>query len=102
GPLIGTEGYRIYPLVAYEVTQGFEVYHFEIESGVSLPADPHTGNALEIVIVRTGTLDIQVGKSETRHVKADEVLRFDATHPHHYHNPGVNMATGTMIIAYTR
>jgi len=99
-PILGkTEGYRLHPLITFDATRSFELYYVEIDSGVSLDADPHSGNAEETVLVTQGTLEIKV-KNEMLVVDPQEMLRFDATYPHHYHNPTDDVVSAFMIISY--
>jgi len=100
-PLTGTtEGYRLYPLVLFETTRSFELYYVEIERGISLDADPHKGNVEEVVMVIEGELEIQVDQQTTT-VVTDEMLRFDANHPHHYRNTSNSMCRLLMVISYS-
>lgn len=99
-PLHGkTEGFRLYPLIAFETTRSFEVYYVEMDAGISMDADAHTGNAEEIVMLIHSTIEIRI-HGETTAVMTNEILRFDAGHPHHYYNPSDEMAKILMIIAY--
>ena len=99
-PLLGsTEGYRLYPLITFETRRNFELYYVEMDPGVALAADPHGGNAEEAVIVIQGVIQVQV-QGTTTEVTANEILRFDAGHEHHYQNPSGEMAKAFMVISY--
>lgn len=101
-PLIGmSEGYRLYPLIGFDTTRSFEIYYVEMDAGVSMDADPHGGNAEEIVLVIQGMIEIRVREDVTE-VAANEILRFDANFAHHYRNPSSEMAKGFMVISYAR
>lgn len=99
-PLHGqTDGYRLYPMVTFDTNRTFEVYYVEVDAGVALDADPHTGNAEEIVMVLQGQLEIRVQDVRSV-VAAQEMLRFQANQAHGYQNPGPQMAAAIMIISY--
>ena len=95
----GTAGYRLFPMLPFDTTRHFELYYSEIEPDVSLDADPHTGNAEEIVMVLQGRIDITVVDT-VNEVHAGEMLRFDANYAHQYHNPLDEVAKGLFIISY--
>ena len=94
------EGYRGFPLVPYDAARNFEVYYIEIDPGVIYEAEEHSGSTEEIVMVYQGVFVITV-QNEVSTVNPNEMLRFDASYPHQYHNPSNEMAKAVMIIAYS-
>lgn len=95
----GTAGYYLYPLLPFDTGRHFELYYTEIAPHTSLTADPHTGNAEEIVMVTQGRIDITVA-DELSEVSAGDMLRFDAQYQHHYNNPLDEVAKAFFIISY--
>ena len=94
-----TLGYRLYPIIPFDPERSFEVYYVEIDPGTTLDAEPHRGNAQEVVLVQRGTIEITVG--EVCHTVDDEhYISFLANCSHSYHNPGREIAFATMIISY--
>jgi len=98
-PVLGTEGYRGYPLVTFDATRNFEVFYIEIDPGESLSADPHVGSVEEIMLVIQGTLEFRL-HDEVILVQKDEMIRFNSNHPHYYHNPTDEMIRLFTIIYY--
>lgn len=99
-PLHGmSEGYRLYPMLSFENKRHFEMYYVEMDGGIELDADPHSGNVEELLIVLEGLIVVESQGSMMR-VKAHEMLVFDAGYPHHYHNPLDEMAKALTIISY--
>ena len=92
-------GYRLYPLVRFDPQHALKVYYVEIDSGVTLHADPHQGNTQEHVFVPRGPISVTVDRT-TQMVQAEHEIRFPANCPHGYHNPGPEMATAMMLISY--
>jgi len=95
----GVEGYRIFPLIAFDPERAFETYYVEIEPGVLFPAEPHQGNAEEHVFVMRGQIKISLAE-KTILVEEEKFISFQADCDHSYHNTGDDLAVAMMIISY--
>ena len=99
-PLTGeTEGYRLYPLIAFSPERSFETYYVEIDPGTTLDAEPHQGNAEEHVFVLHGQMKINVADQRFT-VRAGNFISFQAGCEHQYLNNGEKMAVAIMQISY--
>ena len=99
-PLTGdSQGYRLYPLIAFSPERSFELYYVEIEPQTALEADPHQGNAEEHVFVLKGQIEITT-ESETHQVASESFISFQANHAHRYRNLGDQKAAAIMLISY--
>jgi len=93
------EGYRIYPLIAFDPERAFETYYVEIEPGVLFEAEPHQGNAEEHVFVVQGQVEITLS-DEKFLVEKEHFIGFQAGCEHSYHNTGKIIAVAIMTISY--
>ena len=98
-PLGEEEGYRLFPLIAFNPERSFETYYVEIDPGAVLEAESHQGNAEEHVFVLGGQFEISVA-GESYGVNQAEFISFQANCAHRYHNPGKEMAAAIMMISY--
>ena len=99
-PLLGeTEGYRLFPLIAFNPERSFETYYVEIEPGTVLDAEPHQGNAEEHVFVLQGQIEISVGE-ERFVVDKEQFISFQANCDHRYKNNGNSLGVALMLISY--
>ncbi len=99
-PLLGeTEGYRLYPLNAFDPERSFETYYVELDPGTALDAEPHQGNAEEHVFVLSGQIEITVA-GEPFSVSQENFISFQANCHHRYQNVGDEMAVAFMLISY--
>ena len=99
-PLMGeTEGYRLYPLIAFDPERSFEAYYVEIEPGTVLDAEPHEGNAEEHIFVFEGEIRISLANRSFT-VSRENFISFQADCVHRYQNVGEEMAEAIMLISY--
>jgi XRE family transcriptional regulator, regulator of sulfur utilization len=101
-PLIEKDGgYQLFPLFPFEPDRKFEIYHVEIRKGARLESEGHRGGVEEYLFVSSGTLQLGV-KGETRRVRKDHSIRFNASGPHSYENKGDSTVRMIMLIYYPR
>lgn len=93
------DGYRIFPLIAFNPERAFETYYLEIEPGVIFEAQPHQGNAEEHIFVMQGLIEINIA-DEAFVVERQHFISFQADCFHSYHNNGADLAIAIMTISY--
>ena len=91
--------YRLYPLVPFDPRRGFELYHLQIDPGVTYLGEPHEGEVEEFVFVNQGSIRIRVDQ-ESYQAGPGQLMRFVANRPHSYSNMGSEMVSLNMMICY--
>ncbi|NNF97848.1 MAG: helix-turn-helix transcriptional regulator [Desulfobacteraceae bacterium] len=92
-------GYRVYPMIPFDPGHSFELYHVQIDPGVSFDGEPHEGNVEEFLFIHGGRVRVTI---EDHHYdgEADHCIRFKANRPHRYENPGKITARLIMMLSY--
>lgn len=99
-PLMGeTDGYRLFPITAFDPERSFETYYVEIDPGIVQDAEPHQGNAEEHVFVLQGQIKISIS-DQLLEVGPKQFITFRADCEHRYQNDGEEMATAIILISY--
>ena len=98
-PLVRKNVYRLFNYIPFNFKRKFEAFRMELLPGARHASEAH-GDALEeFVYVTDGEAILETG--ETRHhLKANDMLRFNADQAHTYDNPGRVEAGLLIIIVY--
>jgi transcriptional regulator with XRE-family HTH domain len=74
-----------------------ELWSWMLKPGDRRASEPHRPGSLELLIVQTGNVTLDVGVDRVE-VAAGESAWFDATRPHAYTNPGAGAATFILVV----
>ncbi|MGN0136828.1 helix-turn-helix domain-containing protein [Anaerotignum sp.] len=100
--LLSDEGrFRLYPFFPYDDSKRFEMLSIEMEPGCRSESVPHEEGTEEYVLVFEGALKLTVGENEYL-IQAGDGIRYGASKPHVYENPGNVPSKLCMVIYYKK
>jgi transcriptional regulator with XRE-family HTH domain len=92
-------GYLVYPYFNFENGRNFELYKIVIKPGGKLNSESHSRGTMELLIVFSGTLTLEVsGKIYT--LAAGDSIQFKADQTHAYYNHGEDDIELSMTVHY--
>lgn len=99
-PLTDSQGgYRVYPMIPFDPEHAFEIYHVQIDPGVSYDGELHQGNVEELLFIQAGHVRITIDNNH-HEADANHCIRFKADRPHRYESTGDVTAELIMMLSY--
>ncbi len=98
-PLVEEDGYRVYPVFAYDPDKRFEVFAASLAPDTFHASHGHLKGTEEYLLVHEGKLSLELG-GEVYPVGKGDAIRFYSEFPHRYRNDGSASARFTIIIYY--
>lgn len=87
------------PLFPYDARYGYEFLELTLPPGYTRLSDAHAAGVTEHVIVTRGEMEVLVDGA-WQHLACGDAVRFDASRPHGYRNPGTVEARCHNLIHY--
>lgn len=97
---VASDDMLVAPLFPFEARYGFEFLELTLPPGYTRPSGPHAAGVTEHVIVTRGEMEVLVD-GHWQHLACGDAIRFDASRPHGYRNPGAVEARCHNLIHYT-
>jgi transcriptional regulator with XRE-family HTH domain len=89
------------PVVPAGTTPWVEVYELRLTARASHHSEPHAAGTREVLVVLSGSMQIEVGQ-KTFDLDAGDSVSFRADQTHAYRNPGSSEARAHNVIIYSR